>query len=234
MTRHALITGASSGIGRAMALTLAKADFRVTATGRDPAALAQLEAQGIETLRVDLSAADAMAVFDGLAPDVLVLNAGTTAPPGPLTSLTPTQILETVAVNVTAPMLVSRRLLPAMRARGAGHLVFVSSVAGHMPAPGSAVYSATKAAVASFAQSLRAELAPEGFRVTEIVAGRVQTALYRQALSDEGRARLYDGPPVVQPDDIAQMLLAVLSMPSTTNVSRFDIVPTYPVKPLSP
>lgn len=234
MRRHALITGASSGIGRAMALTLAKAGYHVTATARDPAALAQLEGQGIATLRIDLSTPDAMAVFDGIAPDVLVLNAGTTAPPGPLTSLTPAQILDTVAVNVTAPMLVSRHLLPAMRARGAGHLVFVSSVAAHLPSPGSAVYAATKAAVASFAQSLRAELAPEGLRVTEIVAGRVQTALYRNALSDEGRARLYDGPPVVQPEDIAQMLLAVLSLPHGTNVSRFDIVPTHPVKPLAP
>lgn len=234
MRRHALITGASSGIGRAMALTLAKAGYHVTATGRDPAALAQLEGQGIATLRIDLSTPDAMAAFDGIAPDVLVLNAGTTAPPGPLTSLTPAQILDTVAVNVTAPMLVSRHLLPAMRARGAGHLVFVSSVAAHLPSPGSAVYAATKAAVASFAQSLRAELAPEGLRVTEIVAGRVQTALYRNALSDEGRARLYDGPPVVQPEDIAQMLLAVLSLPHGTNVSRFDIVPTHPVKPLAP
>ncbi len=241
MGRHALVTGASSGIGRAVALALAGAGYRVTATGRDRAALAHLSqaslsrGTGIETLPLDLDAPDTLAArLDGLSPDILVCNAATMPPPGPFDALTPAQIAQAVTVNLTAALLLTRHLLPAMRRRGDGHLVFVSSTAAHAPAPGAALYGATKAALGSFAQSLRAELAPDGIRVTEIVPGRVETALYRDVLGDQARANLYAGAPVVQPDDIAAMLLAVLALPRTTNVSRFDILPTYPVPPLQP
>lgn len=78
-----------------------------------------------------------------------------------------------------------------------------------------------------FAQALRLDMAPHGVRVTEIVAGRVETGLYRDLLSPEARAAMYAGSSAVQPQDVADMLLAVLALPQHVDVARFDILPTH-------
>ena len=94
-----------------------------------------------------------------------------------------------------------------------------------------AVYAATKGGIASFAQGLRADLSPFGIRVTEIVPGRVETALYKDILDDAARAAMYSGVKAVQPEDVARMVNGVLNLPEWATVSRFDIVPTRPTPP---
>ena len=94
-----------------------------------------------------------------------------------------------------------------------------------------ALYSATKAAIAGFAASLRADLSPYGIRVTEIVAGRVETQLYKDILDKKARAAMYAAKTAVQPEDVARMVVAVLGLPSWADVTRFDIMPTHPVTP---
>lgn len=237
---QALVTGATSGIGQAIALALHAAGHQVIAVGRDPAALADLQARGLIPLALDLgqteglSARLAEALRDA-APDVLVNNAGMVAPPGNFCDMAEEDIHRQVATNLTQALLVSRAVAPGMRARGRGHIFFTGSIAAHTPYPNMAVYAATKAALGGFAQSLRLDLSPSGVRVTEIVAGRVESPLYKDVLSADARAAMYAGQTAVQPEDVAAMVLAVLALPPHVDVARFDILPTrQPVTPQVP
>jgi len=237
---QALVTGATSGIGQAIALALHAAGHRVIAVGRDPAALSDLQARGLIPLALDLgqteglSARLAEALRDA-APDVLVNNAGMVAPPGNFCDMAEEDIHRQVATNLTQALLMTHAVAPGMRARGKGHIFFTGSIAAHTPYPNMAVYAATKAALGGFAQSLRLDLSPSGVRVTEIVAGRVESPLYKDVLSADARAAMYAGQTAVQPEDVAAMVLAVLALPPHVDVARFDILPTrQPVTPQVP
>lgn len=225
--RQALVTGATGGIGRAITLTLRDAGHHVTALGRDPAALAELAREAhITPVAVDIADRAALrAAVAGLAPDVLVNNAGMMPPLAPFDRLDEDEIDRAVEINLTSTLALTRLLLPAMVAKGAGHIFFTGSTAGHAPFANLALYCATKTAIAGFAQSLRLDLAPHGLRVTEIVAGRVETGLYRDRLPEQARQAMYAGGQAVQPQDVAQMVLAVLNMPLHVDVARFDILP---------
>lgn len=228
---QALVTGATSGIGQAIALALHGAGHTVLAIGRDAASLARLAEAGLKTLSLDLGATEGLSdrldtTLAGFSPDVLVNNAGIVAPPGNFCDMAEADIHKSIATNLTQALLVTRAVAPGMRARGRGHIFFTGSVAGHTPYPNMAVYAATKAALGGFAQSLRLDLSPAGVRVTEIVAGRVESPLYKDVLTAEARAAMYAGNTAVQPQDVAAMVLAVLSLPPHVDVARFDILPT--------
>ena len=225
---QALVTGATSGIGRAMALALHNAGYQVVALGRNAQALADLAALGLQTRQVDLADTVGMtAALDGLAPDILVNNAGMMPPLGNFCDADPADIDQAITTNLRAVLMLTRQLAPGMRARGHGHIFFTGSTAGHAPFANLAVYCATKAAIGGFAQALRLDMAPHNVRVTEIVAGRVETGLYNALLPAETRAAMYAGNCAVQPDDVAAMLLAVLNLPQSVDVARFDILPTH-------
>ncbi len=116
-----------------------------------------------------------------------------------------------------------------MIARGSGHVVFTGSTAAHSPGANFAVYAASKAGIAAFATALRAEVSPHGIRVTELVPGRVETGLYTAILPESARGDMYANGNSLQPQDLADALLAVLSLPSRASVTRLDILPTRPV-----
>jgi 3-hydroxy acid dehydrogenase / malonic semialdehyde reductase len=224
---QALVTGATSGIGRAIAQALHAAGHAVVAFGREEKALAELRSLGLMTRAIDLADRAGMArALEGLAPDVLVNNAGIMPRLGPLSGLTEAEIDQAVTVNLSSVLHLTRAVVPGMQARGRGHIFFTGSTAGHAPFAGMAVYSATKAAVGGFAQGLRLDLAPYGVRVTEIVAGRVETGLYKDLLPPEARAAMYADAAAVQPEDVAAMVMAVLALPPHVDVARFDILPT--------
>lgn len=226
--KQALVTGANRGIGRAIALALQEQGYSVTATGRDAAALNELAQQGLTPLALDMTDAAAIPrALAGLAPDVLVNNAGVMPPLGNFCDMAVADMQAALTVNLSAVLAVTHALAPAMRSRGSGHIVFTGSTAGHAPFPNMAVYCATKAAISGFAQSLRLDMAPAGVRVTEIVAGRVETELYSSILPQAARQAMYAGQSAVQPQDVAHMVVAVLAMPPYVDVSRFDIVPTH-------
>ena len=237
---QALVTGATSGIGQAIALALQDADYQVIALGRKTAALERLAAKRLTPVALDLSQtasllgklAEALA---GLDPDLLVNNAGMVARPGNFCEMDEADIHLSIATNLTQALLLTRAVAPGMRARGRGHIFFTGSIAAHAPYPNMAVYAATKAGLSGFAQSLRLDLSPSGVRVTEIVAGRVESPLYKDVLSPEARAAMYAGNTAVQPEDVAAMVLAVLALPPHVDVARFDILPTrQPVIPQVP
>lgn len=226
-TMQALVTGATSGIGRAIALALHKSGHEVVALGRQQAALEDLRAEGLVTRAVDLADRAAIAhALTGLEPEVLVNNAGMMPRLAAFCDLTEIEIDQALAVNLGAVLSVTRAVAPGMRARGRGHIFFTGSTAGHAPFANLAVYCATKAAVGGFAQALRLDMAPHGVRVTEIVAGRVETGLYKDLLGAEDLAAMYANALAVQPDDVAAMVTAVLALPSHVDVARFDILPT--------
>ncbi|WP_413873327.1 SDR family oxidoreductase [Albidovulum sp.] len=230
--QQVLVTGATSGIGRAIAVTLRKAGFAVAATGRNQAALAALAAEvpGIETLCLDLSDRTAVAgALAGRRVDILVNNAGVMPKPGSFDSMDVEAIDQTVEVNLRAVLFLTRLVLPQMRAAGAGHLIFTGSSAAHAPGANFAVYAATKAAVAAFATSLRAEVSADGIRVTELVPGRVETGLYTGILSAGQRQAMYENGASLQPEDVAEAVLAVLRLPPRADITRLDIMPTRPV-----
>lgn len=232
----ALITGATSGIGRAIALALHHAGHRVIASGRDPEALADLAALGLIPLPLDLSDLAAIKpALAGIEADILVANAGMVPPPGNFCDMAEVDLHRTLTTNLTAALMVTHAIAPGMRARGRGHILFTGSIAAHQPYPNLAVYAATKAALGAFAQSLRLDLSQSGVRVTEIVAGRVESPLYQHVLPPEVRAAMYAGATAVQPEDVAAMVLAVLALPPHVDVARFDILPTrQPVTPQVP
>lgn len=225
--KKALVTGATSGIGQAIALALHASGYHVTAIGRQTEGLAALDRQGLHALRLDLSDRTAIrAALSDMKLDVLVNNAGMMPRLLPFADQTEDEIDAAVALNLSSVLAVTRAVLPGMRARGSGHLFFTGSTAGHAPFPNLAVYCATKAAIGGFAQALRLETAAHDIRVTEIVAGRVETELYKDILADEMRAAMYAGNLAVQPENVAAMVLAVLALPQSVDVARFDILPT--------
>ncbi len=225
---QAIVTGATSGIGRAVALALLNSGHQVVAFGRRKEALAELQAQGVQTRAVELADRAALfAALAGLEPDVLVNNAGMMPRMAPFCDLTEDEIDRAVAVNLGSVLAMTRAVAPGMRARGRGHIFFTGSTAGHAPFANLAVYCATKAAVGGFAQALRLDMAPHGVRVTEIVAGRVETGLYNDLLSGDARAAMYANRSAVQPEDVAAMVAAALALPAHVDIARFDILPTH-------
>ncbi|MDE2446474.1 MAG: SDR family oxidoreductase [Alphaproteobacteria bacterium] len=226
---QAVVTGATSGIGKAIALALREEGYDVFALGRRTEALVELEALGIKGIQVDLANREATRLaVQALQPDVLVNNAGIMPPLVNFCETRDEDIDQAIAVNIASVIYLTRMLAPAMRQRRSGHIFFTGSTAGHAPFANLAVYCATKAAIAGFAQALRLDLASTQVRVTEIVAGRVETDLYKNLLSLEARAAMYAGHSAVQPKDVATMVLAVLALPASVDVARFDILPTQP------
>src|SRR5262245_2659949 len=175
MKRAALITGGGSGIGRGIALALARRGVDVALVGRRPAPLdsvarevAALGARGV-ALPADLASGDERANVLGRARatlrriDVLVHSAGMLAG-GQLTGLPLDEIEQAIAANLLAPIALTRLALPELIARR-GAVVLVASTTSFVPFPAATVYSATKAGLRAFGESLRYELDPQGVRL---------------------------------------------------------------------
>ena len=219
----ALVTGGSSGIGAATARALAGAGARLLIAGRDPSRLAAIAGQtGGTALTSDLAAPDGPAGLaaaaqraaaalppapgDGEAGiDILVNNAGL-GWAGPIGDISAEKVAELVAVNLTAPMQLTRLLLPGMVERGLGRVVFVSSIAAATGVRGEAVYSATKAGLVSFAESLAYELDGHDVRVSVIVPGVIATPFVDRRGRPYGRKR----PGPQPPERVARAIVACL------------------------
>ncbi|HDS1734416.1 SDR family oxidoreductase [Pseudomonas sp. BP8] len=227
--QRALVTGATSGIGKAIVLALRDAGLQVIAVGRSPDALAELASEpGVTTLQADVRDSKAFsAALEGLTVDVLVNNAGVLSTRAAFQEIDEAEIDNMIDINLKAPLQLARNVLPGMVERSRGHVFFIGSSAGRAPHPGAAVYGASKAGVSLFCDALRCDLLGTGVRVTEIAPGRVQTQLYRTAMGMQAAgSELYDGYESIQPEDIAQLLLAALRMPAAVDVSRLEVFPT--------
>ena len=177
MAHTALVTGASSGIGAAVAELLAAHDFRVLGTSRDPSTLTSRIA-GVEYLPLDLG--DYASVEECAAAagdvDVLVNNAGESQS-GPLEELPMEAIERLFRVNVFGAVRLTQLLLPGMRARGYGRVVMVGSMLASFPLAYRSSYVAAKAALKGFATAARREVAPYGVGITTVEPGSIATGI---------------------------------------------------------
>jgi len=191
----ALVTGASSGIGRATALALATRGATVLLHGRDHAALAQLaDRTGGTVLIEDLAEpgagrrlADRTMAAAGRV-DVVIANAGAGFA-GEFSTMDEELPRRLIAANLGAPVELTRAVLPAMLERDRGSIILVTSIAGRTGVAGEAVYAATKAGLDAFAESLRLELSGTGVHVGVLVPGVVATEFFARRGRPYGRDR---------------------------------------------
>lgn len=179
--RKTLLTGATGGLGRAIAAALAERGARLILSGRKAEALeamaAELPGEGHSTFPSDLAepgAAEKLAAEVG-AVDILIANAGLPGT-GRLPDYSPEQLTGTLRVNLEAPILLARALEPAMLEKGSGHMVFISSLSGKSATPLSSIYNATKFGLRGFALGLRADLDPQGIGVSIVSPGTIREA----------------------------------------------------------
>jgi 3-oxoacyl-[acyl-carrier protein] reductase len=224
----ALVTGASRGIGRAIALRLA-ATHDLTAVARSPDDLARLAdevgAAGGRCDVVPLDVADPAAVADALGgrdADVLVNNAGVGVLK-PLLELTPAEWHRMVDVNLNALYHVTRAVLPGMVARGRGHVVIVGSIAGRSAFVGGAGYAATKHAVMGFAESLMLEVRDAGVKVSVVSPGSVATEFSGRGGPKAGGQ--------LDPDDVAAAVAYAVATPPEVLVHRVEVRILSPKRP---
>jgi NADP-dependent 3-hydroxy acid dehydrogenase YdfG len=233
-----LVTGASSGIGRSVAVALARAGMKVAVCARRAERLQALAAElggGVEALAVDLRDVAAIErAFESVrgrwgGVDVLVNAAGL----GHASSLVDGDAerwREMLEVNVLALCVCTREAVRDMRRRGdAGHVIHISSMAAHRVPAGSGVYSASKYAVRSLTEGLRQELRELGsdIRVSAVSPGFVETEFHEHYFQSEDRAReTYSRFPVLTPDDVASSVLHVLAAPPRMQVHDVLVRPT--------
>ncbi|HEX2153558.1 MAG TPA: SDR family oxidoreductase [Acidimicrobiia bacterium] len=180
MSGLCVVTGASRGIGRAVAHRMAADGYEVLATGRDEAALAETADTApatIETARLDVSnPAEIDELFAGLDVDVLVNNAGV-APSAPVHRTTLEDWEWVIRVNATGPFLCTRAVLPGMRERDHGRVITVASMASHRGTRYTAAYTASKHAALGFIRVVAAELAGTGVTANAVCPAYVDTPM---------------------------------------------------------
>ena len=217
----ALITGAGGGLGAAIATALAPTHTLLLA-GRPSERLdAIAEKLGAPTWPLDLT--DEASIEAGSEVltelDVLVHNAGVSYP-GRVDESTPEQWRHTMEVNVVGPVALTLALLPALRAAD-GHVVFINSGAGISASPGMASYSASKFALRSFADSLRAD--EPSLRVTSIHPGRFDSEMQRDLIAYEGRD--YDPAAFMSAATVAEVVANAVATPADGHVHEVIIRP---------
>ncbi len=228
----AVVTGAGSGIGRAIAAGLVREGMRVTLVGRQIASLhetARLVDAEAEVVAADLATEAGIATVARTVSGplrVLVHSAGVFMS-RPVAETAAPDWRMGAAVNVHAPMLLTASCLGALRA-ARGHVVFINSSAGlHAGAAGTAVYAATKHALRAAADALRQEVNAQGIRVLSVFPGRTNTPMQQAVLQAEGRSAKLEM--LLSPDDVADMVVAALRLPQRAEVTELALRPSLPL-----
>jgi len=230
----AIVTGASRGIGRAIAEALARDGMRLVLNALTPTRLEEvvrdLRSQGGEVDAVPGDVGDeevanrlvgtAINRFGQL--DVAVNNAGI-GTLGPLETMDPAEFDRVFRTNVRGPFLLMRAAIPAMKRKGGGTLVSIASLAGVNPVPQRAAYSASKWALIGLSRSVLQEVRRDGIRVIILEPGSTLTEF------DHDPSKLVHKDKFVSPEDVAAVLVAALKLPPRATVSEIEIRPTKPL-----
>jgi NAD(P)-dependent dehydrogenase (short-subunit alcohol dehydrogenase family) len=228
--RHALVTGASRGIGLAIARALGQHGASVTITGRKEetlqAAAGSLRGEGIDAFPVVCHQGDVGAIthlFEqldtaGRTPDMVVINAATNPVYGPLLDVEPAAWQKIVDVNLTGALVTAQQAARRMVKRGSGSLVFISSVAGIDPFPGLGAYSVSKAGLLGLTRALACELGPHRVRVNAIAPGLIETRFSAALFADpQAHERFVSRTPLGrhgQPEDVVGAAVFLVSKAS--------------------
>ena len=226
----AVITGASSGIGAATALRLAKEGFEVVVGARRLDRLREVAAEtGGQALELDVrDAASVTAFADAIERvDVLVNNAGLASGFEPLAEMPDERVEVMWETNVLGLLRVTRALLPKLHESTHGHIVNVGSIAGFETYKGGGGYTASKHAVRAITRTLRLELLGSAIRVTEVAPGLVETEFSLVRFDgDRDRARkTYSGMTPLSADDIADCIAWAVTRPPHVNVDEIVVRP---------
>jgi NADP-dependent 3-hydroxy acid dehydrogenase YdfG len=230
--RTAIVTGASRGIGAATARALAAAGARVALVARSGARLEALAselpgnaiaaaADLADSASVDAAVARLNKAF-GSAPDILVNNAGIFRP----ASVDRTSVEDftaAVQLNLMAPFLLLRALLPAMLARGSGHIVTIGSVADRQAFTENAAYSASKYGARGLHEVLRVETKHSGVRATLVAPGAVDTPIWNDVPEDAGGGRFPPRSQMLSPTAVADAILFAVTRPAEVNIDELRL-----------
>ncbi|MDL5048745.1 SDR family NAD(P)-dependent oxidoreductase [Oscillatoria amoena NRMC-F 0135] len=238
-TRTVLITGATSGIGLSAARLLARHSFRLIICGRRSDRLQVLQNELAELTEVkplsfdvrkseEVQAAIRSLPDDWQTIDVLINNAGNAHGLNPIQSGKQDDWDAMIDINVKGLLYVSQRVIPSMVSRKSGHIINIGSIAGKEVYPNGNVYCASKFAVDALTKGMRMDLNPYGIKVTGIHPGLVETEFSLVRFKgDEARAsQVYTGYEPLKPEDIADLILFVLTRPAHVVLADIVVFPT--------
>jgi NADP-dependent 3-hydroxy acid dehydrogenase YdfG len=248
MRKTAVVTGASSGIGAATARRLAAEGFNVVLAARRRDRLDKLAAEientepqirkgTVAAITLDVTSQESVDAMAAAVPacHVLVNNAGGALGLEPVAEADPADWQAMYDSNVLGLLRVTRALLPTLIAGGDGHIINITSLAGHAVYEGGAGYAAAKHAAAAVNDTMRLELVAEPVRITEIAPGLVKTdefSLVRFRGDGELAEKVYDGvPEPLTADDVADCIAFAATRPSHVNIDRIDLKPRVQAAP---
>jgi len=227
----AVVTGASRGIGLAIARRLHETGARVAMIARTaPVLRAEAESLGARALPVACDLANAAEVADavvaiadafGGAPDVLVNNAGAFALT-PVDAIAPEDFTAALDINLVAPFRLIHAFLPSMKARRAGHIVTIGSVADRAIFPGNASYAPSKYGARALHEVLRLETRGSGVRATLVSPGQVDTPLW-DAIDPDHREGFTPRAQMLRPEAVVEAVLYALTQPADVNVDELRL-----------
>jgi len=225
---NVLVVGASSGIGRATALLFAREGWQVMAAARREELLVQLREEGAGYgLAIAVADVSDPHQMEGLAQaagpiDVMVYAAGTNTIDRAMKHLSIENWQTTLDVNLNGAYYITRAVLSGMRARGSGHLIYVSSIGGIYPDASGAAYQASKRGLLALAHATRIEEKENGIRTCVVCPGFTDTALIEKRPVKPTPEMLKHA---LQPEDIAEMILALAKLPARAAVPEIQILP---------
>lgn len=230
MTRTAVISGASSGIGAATARALAGDGFAVVLGARRTERVEALAAElGGRAMGLDVADPESVERFAGAVErcDVLVNNAGGALGLDPVHETDEEQWRQMYEANVMGTMRMTRALLPRLIESGDGHIVGVTSIAAFESYRGGAGYTGVKHAQRSLLRALRLELLGKAVRVTEVAPGMVETefSLVRFGGDEEAAARVYEGMTPLSAADVAECIRWAVRQPTHVNIDEIVVRP---------
>jgi NADP-dependent 3-hydroxy acid dehydrogenase YdfG len=231
-----VVVGASSGIGRETAVLFAREGARVMAAARREDRLSGLKkelAAAGHTIEIAIADASKAGDMDRLIAetrtklgeiDILVYNTGTNVKDRALKRLTPAIWDMMISVNLSGAYYATQAVLPSMRERKAGHLIYVSSISGLVPDVSGAAYQAAKRGVVGLAHAVRVEEKENGIRTCVVCPGLVDTEILENRPVKPSAETLAMA---LRPVDVAEAILAVARMPARVAVPELQVMPTY-------
>lgn len=237
MAKTILITGATSGFGQACAELFHSNGWQLIVTGRRSDRLQQMQdnlgKEHVHIAAFDVREREQVEAMIQAIPerfseiDILLNNAGLALGQEPAHEADIDEWETMVDTNIKGLLFMTRKILPLMVARGAGHVINLGSIAGSWPYPGGNTYGATKAFVQQFSRNLRTDLQGTGIRVTNIEPGLAESefSVVRFGGDAAKAAKVYEGTQPLTPEDIAEIIYWTANRPSHVNINSVEVMP---------